>query len=93
MRQVCQQETHDIQVVVLEEPEISVLASQLMREVRELGDLEEILLLDFALIKALLDNSACPQKYTRLLLLVKIFNKAGLEKGVRVLHLIAELIP
>jgi hypothetical protein len=84
---------HYTGVVVFEEAEVGVLPRELVREVRELCDLEEVLLLHLPFIKSCLDDLTCAQEYPLILGLPDFLDEALFEPGVLVLHLMSELVP
>jgi hypothetical protein len=57
---------------VLEEPEISIHSCELVREVRELSDLEEIFLFHLARLQSILNDLASSQENSSGFLLLQI---------------------
>lgn len=62
-RQVLQDEGHHVGIVMLEEAEVCILTCELMREVRELGDLKELLSLHASKSHSLFDDAADLKKH------------------------------
>ena len=66
-RQILDDKVHDVLVVVLEQAEVGVLTGQLVREVRELSDLKEIILFHLASLQTRINDLASSQEDSTLL--------------------------
>ena len=66
-RQILGDKVHDVLVVVLEQAKVGVLTGQLVREVRELSDLKEIILFHLACLQARVNDLASSQEDSTLL--------------------------
>ena len=73
---------------MFKEAEVRILPRELVREVRELCDLEEVLLFHQPFIESCLNDLTCAQEYPFILGLTYFFNEALFEPGILVLHLI-----